>query len=268
MAWLEAMKLVFPLAMLLAACGAKEPRPAGKEVAAAAIARPGEAAAQAYSADEENALIAFHYGWSAEAAAVPQLVARFTRDMARARAELVAGAEEDQAFRLKEGHEFHGHMASIDYETSGQSDRLLSLRVEQGGFTGGAHGNASVGALLWDRVLQKEIAVADLFTAPQNMDRLLTQHWCDALSAAREEKRGQPAGTGLFDDCPKLEEIAIIPADRNANQRFDTLVLVASPYVAGPWAEGSYEIALNVTPELLSALKGIYRASFEPGQPQ
>ena len=46
------------------------------------------------------------------------------------------------------------------------------------------------------------------------------------------------------------------------------LMLAASPYVAGPYAEGSYEIELAVTPDLIAALKGEYRDSFEAVQPQ
>jgi hypothetical protein len=38
--------------------------------------------------------------------------------------------------------------------------------------------------------------------------------------------------------------------------------------VAGPYVEGSYEIDLAVTADLISALKSEYRASFEAGQPQ
>ena len=72
----------------------------------------------------------------------------------------------------------------------------------------------------------------------------------------------------MFNDCPKLDEIAIIPTDKNRNGRFELLTLIASPYVAGPWVEGDYEIELAVTPDLLAGLKSDYRASFEVSQPQ
>ena len=219
--------------------------------------------------DEKNDLIEFHFGWSAEAAAVPQLVERFRAEMDKEKSDLIAGAEEDKAFREKEGFDFNGFMSSTDYKSAGQSARLLSLKVEAGSYTGGAHGNYGVGGLLWDRAASREIKVADLFVEPANMDRLVTQRWCDALNEAREEKRGEPVGGGgMFDDCPKVSEIAIIPSDKSQNGRFDALMLVASPYVAGPWVEGSYEIELAVTPELVAALKGNYRASFEADQPQ
>ena len=94
---------------------------------------------------------------------------------------------------------------------------------------------------------QREIKFADLFAEPANRDRLLTQRWCDALNKAREEKRGEPVGgDGMFDECPKLDEIAIVPTDKDGNGRFERLILVASPYVAGPYSEGSYEIELSV----------------------
>lgn len=255
------MKPALLAVLLLAACGQQTSPPANE---ATTVARAVEPAAKAFAADEKNDLIEFHYAWSAEAAAVPQLVELFRRDMATVKAELIAGAEQDKASRGKQGVEFHGYMSSTDYKTAGRSDRLLSLSVETGSYTGGAHGNYGVSGLMWDRQAAREIKVADLFTAPANMDRLLTQPWCDALNRERERKRGEPVGgSGLFDDCPKLDEIAIIPGDRNRNGRFDTLALVASPYVAGPWVEGSYEIELGMTPELLAALKGEYRPSFE-----
>jgi hypothetical protein len=45
-------------------------------------------------------------------------------------------------------------------------------------------------------------------------------------------------------------------------------LIVASPYVAGPYAEGEYEIELSVTPDLLAALKDEYRGDFEADQTQ
>jgi hypothetical protein len=259
------MKAVpFLSALLLAACGQQPPSLANEAAATAPVATPAQPPTKPFSADEENDLIEFHYAWSAEAAAVPQLVDRLRKDMEKVKAELVAGAEEDKAMRETQGLEFHGFMSSTDYQTAGQSDRLLSLSVEAGSYTGGAHGNAGVSALMWDRAAARQIQFAEMFTARANMDRLLTQRWCDALNKEREKKRGEPVGGGgMFDECPRLDEIAIIPGDKNGNRRFETLAMVASPYVAGPWAEGSYEIELAMTTELLAALKGEYRGSFE-----
>jgi hypothetical protein len=264
------MKRAFPLIALLAAC-TQQPSPPSSNQAdgASAAAKPAAPAATAFAFDEKNDLIDFHYGWSAEVAAVPQLVDRFRKDMDKVKAELIATAKEDKAFRAKEGFDFNPYSSTTDYNTAGQSRRLLSLSVEAAAYTGGAHGNSGTTGLLWDRQAAKEIAVSDLFVAPANMDRLLTQRWCDALNKAREEKRGEPVGgEGMFDECPKLSEIAIVPTDQDKNGRFERLILIASPYVAGPYVEGSYEIDLAVTPDLIATLKTDYRDSFEAAQPQ
>ena len=264
------MKHVIPLAALLASCSQQPaPPPANQAAEAAPAPKPAAPAAKAFVHDEKDGLIEFHYGWSAEAAAVPQLVDRFSKDMEKVKADLVAGAKEDKAMREKEGFDFNGFSSTTDYTTAGQSPRLLSLSVDVAAYTGGAHGNYGTNGLLWDRQAAKEIQVADLFTEPSNMDRLLTQRWCDALNKAREEKRGEPVGgDGMFDECPKLGEIAIVPTDKDRNGKFERLALTASPYVAGPYVEGSYEIELPVTPDLIAGMKADYRDSFEAGQPQ
>jgi hypothetical protein len=259
---------LLPSLLLLSACG-QQVAPAGNDIAAAPEAKPAAAAPKAFAVDEKNDLIDFHFGWSPEAAAVPELVDRFGKEMRTARTELVAGAEEDKAFRDDKGFDFNGFMSTTDYRTAGQSAVLLSLSIESGTYTGGAHGNYGVGSLLWDRAAAREIKPANLFAEPANMDRLLTQRWCDALNKAREEKRGEPVGgEGMFDDCPSLGDIAIIPKDNDGNGKFDRLLLVASPYVAGPWVEGAYEVELGVTPDVLAALKNGYRTGFEAGQTQ
>ena len=137
-------------------------------------------------------------------------------------------------------------------------------------YTGGAHAIPANG-LLWDRQRPRK-SKPPIFAEPANMDRLLTQRWCDALNKAREEKRGEPVGGGgMFDECPKLSEIAIVPTDKDKNGRFERLVLTASPYVAGPYVEGSYEIDLAVTPDMIAAqadyptFRGCQRSKTEAG---
>ena len=257
-------------ALALAACGQpSESAPANQIAEVKPAAKSVAPAPKAFLFDEKNDLIDFHFAWPAEAAAIPQLVARFRAEMEKAKDELIVGAKADKAMREKEGIDFNGYQSSTDYQTAGQSPRLLSLFVEASAYTGGAHPNHGTNALLWDRQAAREIKVADLFAEPANRDRLLTQRWCDALNKAREEKRGEPVGGGgMFDECPKLDEIAIVPTDKDGNVRFDRLILTASPYVAGPYVEGSYEIDLAVTPDLIAALKAEYRGSFEAGQPQ
>lgn len=257
------MKQIAALALALAACNQqaadKEANQAGSNKAAQVPAP----AAKPFSVELKTDLVEFSFSWPAEAAAIPELAGRLRQEMEQVRAKSIEDAQESKASSEKLGFPFRPHLHSTGYETAGQSGRLLSLRSDDSADTGGAHGNYGTSGLLWDRRAKREIKVADLFAAPANRDRLLTQRWCDALNKAREEKRGEPVGGGgMFDDCPPLDDIAIIPTDSNKDGRFDRLLLVASPYVAGPWVEGAYEIELDVTPELVAGLKAEYQPSF------
>lgn len=221
----------------------------------------------AFVHDEKNDLIEFHYAWSKEAAAEPKLAAKLKADMDKQLADLQSSAGADRDERERRGFEFHPYTSSTDYRTAGQSERLLSLIASHSEYTGGAHPNSMTSGLLWDRGTDKDVKFADLFASADNRDRLLYQRWCNALNVEREKKRGTPVGgDGIFDECPKLDEIAIIPVDKDGNGRFERLNLIASPYVAGPYVEGSYEVELAVTPDLIAAIKDMYRPGFEVAQ--
>ena len=107
-----------PLVALLAACSQQPPSPSGNQVdAPAPVAKPAEPAAKAFVFDEKNDLIEFHYGWSAEAAAVSQLADRFRTVMEKVKADLIAGAKVDKAFRDKEGFDFNVYSSTTDHNT-------------------------------------------------------------------------------------------------------------------------------------------------------
>ena len=251
-----------PLLLLLAGCDEQSIRPETNQMPASqGRAKPAPAAAP-FSIEEKTAVYEFNFSWPAEAAAIPRLVRYLQAQMEKSKRELAGNAEKDKAFHDREKLEFHPHGWSTAYETAGQSSRLLSLRVDSGGYTGGAHGNYGTAVHIWDRQARREVKFADLFAQPANRDRLLTQRWCDAIDKARAEKRDEPLGEGMFDDCPGLDDIAIIPADTDKDGRFERLVLIASPYVAGPYSEGSYEIELPMTPDLIAGLKVEYQPSF------
>lgn len=220
--------------------------------------------AEAFRIEEKDDLLDFTYAWPAEAAAMPELAARFDKAMREWKAELLKGAKADKALRVKQGDSFNGYTGSTIWTSAGQSARLLSLVGETNSYTGGAHGNHGTTALLWDREAKREIKLADLFAAATSRDMLLSQTWCAELNKAREEKRGEPVGKdGPFEDCPGLGDITVVPTDTDGDGRFERLALIADPYVAGPWAEGDYEVELPVTEPFLTALKSAYRDSFK-----
>ena len=88
------------------------------------------------------------------------------------------------------------------------------------------------------------------------------------LDREREKRRGEPVRPDdLFGDCPKYEGVTVLPTDEDKNGRFDHIRVIADQYVAGPYAEGPYEIGLPITAAMIERLKPDYRPSFEPKPP-
>jgi Deacetylase PdaC len=232
-------------------------------VLAVALIVSGPGQAKPFKSELKTADAEFSYSWSAEVSAVPALAKRFTADMRKQRAATIAGGTEYNAERKKRGEEPLGYMHSTAIETAGQSPRLLSLKIDVGEFTGGAHGNSGSDGLLWDRRLTREIAINDLFIQRNALTNLTRTAYCKALDRERLKRRGGEKIGGQFDDCPRFDELAILPADTKRNGRFDTIRFIASPYVAGPYVEGDYELELPVTRQLIAAIKPAYRPSFE-----
>ena len=269
---LRSMRASFLAFVLLAACSEQSATSnAAVEVAdtfnseATASARP---AAKAVTVSEQNDVYEFEYGWPAEAAAVPELDARFRKEMEKAKAELISGAKEDRDERAKQGYEYHPHASQKSYETAGQSERLLSLESTVYGFSGGAHGSSGSASLLWDRQLSREITLPDLLQRGQKWTGAIRQPFCVLLNREREKRRGEPVKPGdLFGDCPELKELTVVLSDSDKNGRFDDVKVIADQYVAGPYAEGPYDISLPITAKMIERLKPEYASSFEARRP-
>ena len=269
---LRRMRASFLAFALLAACSEQS----ATSNAAAEVAdtpnhegtAPAKPAAKAVTVSEENDLYEFEYGWPAEAAAVPELDARFRKDMEKAKAELISGAKQDRDERAKQGYEYHPHASQKSYETAGQSERLLSLESTVYGFSGGAHGSSGSASLLWDRQLSREITLPDLLQQGQSWTGAIRQPFCVLLDREREKRRQEPVkADDLFGNCPEMRELTVVLSDTDKNGRLDHVNVIADQYVAGPYAEGPYEISLPINAKMIERLKPEYAPSFEPRPP-
>ncbi|WP_343343018.1 DUF4163 domain-containing protein [Sphingomicrobium sp. XHP0239] len=212
---------------------------------------------------EQNALIDFTASWPAEAAAVEAIDARFREQAATSKAELIRMAEEEGSLSTQQQREFNGLSTSTEWTTAGESELLLSLSAAVSSYTGGAHPNYGTATLLWDRAANEERRVSALFGGAGSMTQTLGTRFCDRLDAERDDRRGGIAVDGMFGECPPLSDISVIPTDSDRNGLFDQFVLVADPYVAGPYAEGEYRITLPVDAAIAAALDARYAGEFE-----
>jgi hypothetical protein len=107
--------------------------------------------------------------------------------------------------------------------------------------------------------------IEDQFVRKSGLAAITRAPYCKSLANEQVKRReGEKLDLPEFNECPKYSDLAIAPVDKNKNGRFDIIAFTASPYVAGPYAEGEYEIELPVTRQLIAAMKPDYRSSYEP----
>lgn len=204
----------------------------------------------------------FKYTWPAEVTAIPYLAARFSTERDAALAEQKEDFEE--SLREFEGSDCIG-CVNRSYEKAWavvtDLPRFLSLSASIYFYTGGAHGNAGYEALVWDREAGAALQAGDFFTSPAALQSALGAGWCSELKKIKIKRLGEKYADDTFFGCPDISDLTVLLGSSN-RQAFNRIGLIAAPYVAGSYAEGTYEVTLPVTPKLIEAVKPEYRAYF------
>lgn len=261
--------LALPAILLLAACQKEEPEAtptsrATPEASAAAAPAPA-AKGVARSVDEDNDLYEFTYSYPAQAGAIPALKAWLDADLDKQKAELVQGAKEGKQVAAEGGFPYNPYASQSEWKVVTDLPGWLSLSGTIGGYTGGAHPNYAHTALLWDKAAGQQREAADLFESKAALSDAIREPFCRALDAQRAKKREVKAidrnSGNQFDECVDPVESAIILGSSN-RQTFDRIGVLVSPYEAGPYVEGDYDVTLPVTPAVLAAVKPQFRAFF------
>lgn len=275
------MKPIFALLPLivLAACSDQklaEGSPTSQSTAtgdsAVAVAAPSPAArvpaAKAVKIEENGKLFSFSYAYPAQAAAIPALKAELDREKDESRAQLVEEAKAGRDLAQDEGFGFSPYERSVDWSVVADLPGWLSLLGDSYEFVGGAHGNSGSTALLWDKAAGKRRDPLSLFVSKEAFNAALRGPYCQALNQERAKRREEPVKSGSgdeFDACINPSDLTVLLGSAD-KAHFTRIGLIADPYVAGPYVEGSYEVTLPVTPALIKAVKPEYRGLFAPGR--
>ena len=213
--------------------------------------------------EEQTPLLHFRYGWPAAAGQSPRLRAELRRQLAAARRWALGHAVEGRRMARRNGFDYIQQDYDQVWETAGSSAQLLSLTSSTFALTGGAHGNMSDSALLWDRADDRAVEARNLLGAGLGG---MAPRFCAELDRQRAERRDAPVAADPddpFNRCPPLAEQVLAPADTDGNGRFETLRVMLPPYVAGPYVEGEYVVDVAFDPGDLAAVPDRYRPAFE-----
>lgn len=209
----------------------------------------------------KTAALDFAYRYPPAAARIPALRRWLEEDRAWFRTRTTKMARTTQRDARHDGIPYRQESAIREWEVVTETPRLLSLSGETYRFTGGAHGNTTLEALIWDKARNVRIDPRTMFDSPAALQRVLGDGWCDWLKRERRRRLGQDIGSDDIFPCPKIA--ALTPLLGSSDRRaVDRIGLVAGQYVAGSYAEGMYEMTVPVTPALLAIVRPEWRAAF------
>lgn len=266
--------LLIPLALLAACSVSSDPQAdASASASPEASAAPAPPAAPSVSAQTpvaarnvtvENDVYEFSYSYPAEAGAIPALRALLDEDLEKERTALIADAKEGQEDARKNGYPFNAYSHSVEWQVVTDMPAWLSMSTLVGYFSGGAHPNYGYEALLWDKIAGVRRQPTDLFTSKAALAAAIRDPFCKGLEKERAKKRGGEKWGGdisEFTKCIDPVEQTVILGSSNG-KAFNRIGVLISPYAAGPYAEGSYEVTVPVTAKVLAAVRPEYKASF------
>lgn len=235
--------------------------PAKPAATASASAVPGEPAALGLEVDTE--LYGFDYSYPVQVARIPELKQRLDSELEAAQARLAELATRAEADARERGPSLYAYAEGTAWEVVADTPRFLSLSAAIYSYTGGAHPNSGTRTLVWDREAKRALAPADFFLSPAALEAAVRDRYCAALDAERGKRREDDADMGIdeFAQCPPIGDLTILLGSSN-RRKFNRIGLVADPYVAGPYAEGDYDITVPVTREVLEAVRPAYRDAF------
>lgn len=210
----------------------------------------------------------FAYSWPAEVSAHPALAEMLAAERDRILAQEKVEWTDTLAEMPLDCVSCRGRSFAKAWKVVADTPGWLSLSGEVSTYTGGAHGMYGLESLVWDKAKRAAMPAIALFRSPQSLETALGPRLCAALNAEREKRRGEPIdplardeyGTG-FDSCQQVKDATVLVGS-STGKAFDRLTVWFGPYVAGPYAEGAYELDFPVDAAVLRAVKPEYVGAF------
>lgn len=271
---------LFVASGLLAACNGAGDDPATPDEAPPATASPADAPdaasasptptasatmrpSGARSISEETDDFLFEYSYPAEAGNIPELAALLDRRLDRSRDRLARQAARGRAEARDDGFPYNKYSTGMEWQVVADLPGWLSLSGKLTSYTGGAHGMYGMQSLVWDKQAEEALEGIALFTSPEALGEAVEELYCERLDRLRAERDAMPIeeGESVFGACPAIGDLTVLVGSSNGTT-FDRLTLYAGPYVAGSYAEGAYEVNLDVDEAVLAAVKPQYRDAF------
>ena len=171
----------------------------------------------------------------------PALRFKLYQDGVRELNTFVTEARNDRLHVQQKGGKAQPYEHAISWTLTAATPRLLSAWETWYDYAGGAHPNNGSDALIWDPVNDHEIQRGDLFKPDADQARL-DASLCQAIHQAKAQRSGP--SDPLTWPCPKWADSNFVFAPSVVSGKLGGLVFLFDPYAVGPYAEGTYEVAV------------------------
>jgi hypothetical protein len=256
---------LFALVAVAACNGEADPDPVPTPTATPSPTTSATASSNgARSVAEETDDFLFEYSYPAEAGRIVELASLLDIQLEQRREELASESATKRREARQNGFPYNKYSYTAEWKVVTQLPGWVSLSADIATYTGGAHGNYTVESLVWDKENERSMDAIALFTSAVALEEAFGDRFCEALNRQRTERREEPVpedSDNQFDQCPGIDELEILVGSSNG-RTFNRLTVYAGPYVGGPYAEGAYEVDLNVDRAILAAVKPEYREAF------
>jgi len=253
--------LIASLALVALAACEKKPEPA-KEAAPSAPAPVPASRPLVYEKTTPAAHVKLML--PAAAAAAPALYAKLYSEGVNDLDAFADGAKEGYEELKAAGSPIQAFERELKWEVAAETPRLLGLELTEYENTGGAHPNAMLGALVWDKQTGKALKPLDLMRSDANSLKLDAMV-CDAIHAAKKERTGSEE---LQPDqrCPVFADTKVTLAPSTVPGKAGGIQVLFSPYEIGPWVEGAYDLSFPIS-RLSGDINPAYAAEFGGAPP-
>jgi hypothetical protein len=254
------------LAAALLALGAcdRKPEPAGKAAAPAAPVASAPSGLKPLEYAKLTPAAKVHLYLPQEVAKVPALYAKLYSEGVNDLDTFADGAKGEVEELAAAGAPARQLQRELKWRLGAETPRLLGLYLEEYENTGGAHPNAMLGSLIWDKQLGRPVKPMELMRDDANILKLDAMV-CDAIHAEKKVRTGSPE-LQADQRCPTFSDVKLTLAPSAAPGRAGGIVVLFSPYEIGPWVEGDYRLTF---PNALLAgdINPAYAADFAGAPP-
>lgn len=212
---------------------------------------------------EDESLLKFDYTAPESVLEHPDVRQWMADDRHASLADYMKLAREQRDTRLSRDQPFYPFESEKHWTVTADTETIYSIVADVYVFQGGAHGNNSFEVLVFSRAENKFMLAPQMFKKPLDFIQYISPYYCTELNKLRLGKRGfagDPNIEDAFTKCPAMGQFPIAPIE--VKGKITGFNIYLRDNVAGPHADGTYTVHIDVDDVIKSMVRDPYISDF------